>query len=123
MPTTAAIGRARRRLGPEPLNVLFDRVCRPVATPETVGAWYRRWRLVAVDGTVFDVPDTDANGESFGRPGSGRGQQRSAYPQVRVAALVECGRTRCSPPRLVPCRFMNGSWSRTSFLASSLGCC
>ncbi|WP_443078400.1 transposase [Streptomyces sp. NBC_01723] len=55
------------------------------------GAWYRRWRLVAVDGTVFDVPDTDANGSFFGRPGSGRGQQRSAYPQVRVTALVECG--------------------------------
>ncbi|MFI0914895.1 IS4 family transposase [Streptomyces abikoensis] len=29
--------------------------------------------------------------EFFGRPGSARGQQRSAYPQVRVAALVECG--------------------------------
>lgn len=91
VPTTAAIGRARRRLGAEPLMVLFGRVCRPVATPETTGAWYRRWRLVAVDGTVFDVPDTDANAEFFGRPGSGRGQQRSAYPQVRVAALVECG--------------------------------
>ncbi|MGW7056896.1 IS4 family transposase [Streptomyces sp. NPDC054888] len=91
VPTTAAIGRARRRLGPEPLKVLFDRVCRPVATPETAGAWYRRWRLVAVDGTVFDVPDTEANSMFFGRPGSGRGQQRSAYPQVRVAALVECG--------------------------------
>lgn len=91
VPTTAAIGRARRRLGPEPLKVLFGRVCRPVATVQTAGAWYRRWRLVAVDGTVFDVPDTDANSTFFGRPGSGRGQQRSAYPQVRVAALVECG--------------------------------
>jgi hypothetical protein len=91
VPTTAAIGRARRRLGPKPLRVLFERVCLPVAVPETAGAWYRQWRLVAVDGTVFDVPDTHANGEFFGRPGSGRGQQRSAYPQVRVAALVECG--------------------------------
>ncbi|MGW7201785.1 transposase domain-containing protein, partial [Streptomyces chryseus] len=61
VPTTAAIGRARRRLGPEPLMVLFDRVWRPVATPESAGAWYRGWRLVAVDGTVFDVPDTEAN--------------------------------------------------------------
>ncbi|MFB6989509.1 IS4 family transposase [Streptomyces sp. NPDC056304] len=51
----------------------------------------RRWRLVAVDGTVFDVPDTEANADFFGRPGSGRGQRRSSYPQVRVAALVECG--------------------------------
>ncbi|MFB8037746.1 IS4 family transposase, partial [Streptomyces sp. NPDC056004] len=91
VPTTAAIGRARRRLGPEPLKVLFARVCRPVAAPDTAGAWYRQWRLVAVDGTVFDVPDTGANSDFFGRPGSGRGQQRSAYPQVRVAALVECG--------------------------------
>ncbi|MFD7622717.1 IS4 family transposase [Streptomyces sp. NPDC059802] len=47
--------------------------------------------MVAVDGTVFDVPDTGANSGFFGRPGSGRGQQRGAYPQVRVAALVECG--------------------------------
>ncbi|MET8747154.1 IS4 family transposase [Streptomyces sp. NPDC004728] len=91
VPTAAAIGRARRRLGPEPLKVLFARVCRPVAAPDTAGAWYRRWRLVAVDGTVFDVPDTGANSDFFGRPGSVRGQQRSAYPQVRVAALVECG--------------------------------
>ncbi|MDQ1013262.1 hypothetical protein QFZ82_007747 [Streptomyces sp. V4I23] len=91
VPTTAAIGRARRRLGPEPLKVLFARVCRPVAVEGTAGAWYRRWRLVAVDGTVFDVPDTEANSVLFGRPGSGRGQQRSAYPQVRVAPLVECG--------------------------------
>ncbi|MFJ2591239.1 IS4 family transposase, partial [Streptomyces sp. NPDC087538] len=44
-----------------------------------------------MDGTVFDVPDTGASSDFFGRPGSGRGQQRSAYPQVRVAALVECG--------------------------------
>lgn len=91
VPTTAAIVRARRRLGPEPLIVLFARVCRPVAAEDTAGAWYRRWRLVAVDGTTFDVPDTEANSVFFGRPGSGRGQQRSAYPQVRVAALVECG--------------------------------
>ncbi|MFF8716352.1 transposase domain-containing protein, partial [Streptomyces sp. NPDC015184] len=91
VPTTAAIGRARRRLGPEPLKALFARVCQPVALQDTAGAWYRGWRLAAVDGTVFDVPDTGVNSAFFGRPGSGRGQQRSAYPQVRVAALVECG--------------------------------
>ncbi|MFG2776147.1 transposase domain-containing protein [Streptomyces sp. NPDC048350] len=52
VPTTVPIGRARRLPGPEPLNGLFDRACRPVAAPETAGAWYRRWRLVTVDGTV-----------------------------------------------------------------------
>lgn len=91
VPSTAAIGRARLRLGPEPLRALFARVCRPVATSETVGAWYRSWRLVAVDGTTFDLPDTQANDAFFGRPGSSRGQGRGAFPQARVAAVVECG--------------------------------
>ena len=71
--------------------MLFSRVCRPVAVEQTPGAWYRRWRMVAVDGTVFDVPDTAGNAEFFGRPGSSRGQGRGAYPQARVAALAECG--------------------------------
>lgn len=91
VPTTAAIGRARLRLGPEPLKALFTRVCRPVATETTAGAWYRSWRLVAVDGTTFDLPDTQANDAFFGRPGSSRGQCRGAFPQARVAAVVECG--------------------------------
>ncbi|MCZ4612437.1 IS4 family transposase, partial [Streptomyces sp. Lzd4kr] len=89
VPTTAAIGRARRRLGPEPLKALFGRVCRPVAVPETAGAWYRRWRLVAVDGTTLDLADTTANDDFFGRPGSGRGV--GAFPQARLLALAECG--------------------------------
>jgi hypothetical protein len=47
--------------------------------------------LVSVDGTTFDLPDTEANAAFFGRPGTGRGQGRSAYPQARAVALVECG--------------------------------
>jgi hypothetical protein len=89
VPTTAAIGRARRRLGAEPLKVLFARVCRPLAEPETAGAWYRRWHLVAVDGTTLDLADTEANDTHFGRPGSGRGT--GAFPQARVMGLAECG--------------------------------
>ncbi|MCX5233283.1 transposase domain-containing protein [Streptomyces sp. NBC_00233] len=71
---TAAIGRARRRLGPEPLVTLFDRVYRPVATPQTAGAWYRRWRLVAVllfDGGSLPVArQWGTADESLARPGS-----------------------------------------------------
>ncbi|WP_432068882.1 transposase domain-containing protein [Streptomyces sp. C10-9-1] len=51
VPTTAAISRARVKLGPEPLEALFAEVARPLATEETRGARYGRWRLVAVDGT------------------------------------------------------------------------
>ncbi|MFG3662597.1 IS4 family transposase [Streptomyces sp. NPDC047706] len=91
VPTTAAISRARARLGPEPLRALFARVCRPVASADTVGAWYRGRRLVAVDGTTLDVADTADNDAFFGRPGSGRGDKKSAFPQVRLVVLAECG--------------------------------
>src|SRR3954449_1347162 len=41
----SGISQARTRLGAEPLCRLHDRLVRPVATPATKGAWYRRGRL------------------------------------------------------------------------------
>jgi len=89
VPDKSSIARARARLGPAPLRALFMEVARPLATPATKGAWYRGWRLVALDGTSLDVPDTPANVAAFGRPTGGRGQ--GAFPQVRLVGLVECG--------------------------------
>jgi hypothetical protein len=90
VPTTGAIARARARLGAEPLRALFRVAVRPLATPATEAAWYRRWRLASLDGTTVDVADTLANAAAFGRPKTDRGEQ-SAFPQVRVMALAECG--------------------------------
>lgn len=90
LPSQVAITKARARLGPEPLALLFERACVPLATPATRGAFYRRWRLVSMDGTTVDVADTPANAEVFGRAGTGRGDG-SAFPQVRIVALAECG--------------------------------
>jgi hypothetical protein len=47
--------------------------------------------LVAIDGATLDVPDTAENEERFGRAGSGRGEGRGAFPQVRLVGLGECG--------------------------------
>lgn len=91
VPSTAAIWKARSRLGVEPMRELFTTVCTPVATQKTTGAFYRRWRLAAIDGTTFDVPDTKANVMAFGRPRSGRGEATVGYPQIRLVGLVECG--------------------------------
>jgi hypothetical protein len=92
VPSTAAIWKARSRLGVEPVKELFAAVCLPVADRDTCGAFYRDWRLTAVDGTTFDLPDTKANVEAFGRPPrSGRGEQNVGYPQIRMVGLVECG--------------------------------
>jgi hypothetical protein len=62
----------------------------PLAVPGTPGAFYRNWRLVSIDGTCIDVPDTPANAGVFGRAGTGGGEG-SAFPQLRVVALGECG--------------------------------
>lgn len=91
VPSKAALFQARRRLGSEPLRELFGRVARPLAEPETMGAFYRDWRLVSIDGTCLDVADTPANEQAFGRPGSGRGQGVGAFPQLRLVGLGECG--------------------------------
>jgi Insertion element 4 transposase N-terminal/Transposase DDE domain len=90
LPSQVAISKARTRLGPEPLAELFTRACVPLATPTTPGAFYRQWRLVSMDGTTIDVADTPANAGVFGRAGTGRGDG-SAFPQVRIVALGECG--------------------------------
>ncbi|WP_405104038.1 IS4 family transposase [Micromonospora sp. NBC_01412] len=89
VPTGSAISQARRRLGVAPVRELFDRAAVPVAGSGTKGAWLARRRLMAIDGTSFDVADTSANVERFGRMGSG--PAASAYPKVQVTAVVECG--------------------------------
>ena len=91
LPVKSALVQARARLGPEPLRALFAEAALPLATPDTQGAWYRGWRLVAVDGATLDVADTPANEAAFGRAKSGRGEGTGAFPQVRVVGLVECG--------------------------------
>ena len=55
LPTSSAIFQARRRLGSEPVGMLFGRVARPLATEETPGAWLAGRRMVAIDGTCLDL--------------------------------------------------------------------
>lgn len=90
VPSQPAISQARARLGVEPMAELFRRGCVPLASPATPGALYRGWRLVGMDGTTLDVADTAENAAELGRPGSARGEG-SAFPQLRLAALGECG--------------------------------
>jgi hypothetical protein len=89
-PSRSALCVARQRLGVEPVQRLFERTVRPLATPETPGAFYHGLRLVSVDGTLEDVPDTPANDAAFGRPTSGK-RGDGAFPQIRKLSLVEVG--------------------------------
>jgi len=85
----SAICRARTRLGPAPLKALYARIAAPFATPDTPGAWYGGRRLVSLDGTTIDLPDTPELVERFGRPPASRGQ--SGFPQLRLLTLAETG--------------------------------
>jgi hypothetical protein len=101
VPTSGAITQARARLGADALKLLFERVAAPMSSEGAVGSWWRGRRCMAIDGTVFDVPDTTENAAHFGRPGSGRGD--SAFPQARVVALAECGTHAIVAAEIGPC--------------------
>jgi hypothetical protein len=88
-PRRAALCLARQRLGIAPVRYLFEHTVRLLATPDTPGAFYQGFRLMALDGTTLLVPDSAANAHAFGRPSGGRGE--GAFPQVRKLSLVEVG--------------------------------
>lgn len=88
-PTSGGLTQARQRLGFEPLQMVFDQVARPVADVLTRGAFLGPWRLMSIDGFEWDVPDTAANADAFGR--SANSETRSAFPKARVVTISECG--------------------------------
>jgi len=83
--SNAAISQARSRLGAAVLRQLHDECVQPIATVATRGAWYRRWRLVSIDGSTLELADEKRNAAAYGRPGA------SAYPQLRFVSLLEAG--------------------------------
>jgi hypothetical protein len=102
VPTTSAITQARQRLGAEPMRVLFERAAVPCAQLGTRGAWLGSRRLMAIDGFVLDIPDTDSNHAEFGRSGSEK--QPAPFPQVRLVGLGECGTHAIVAARMGPWR-------------------
>jgi len=90
--TISASGLSGRRqeLGSQCLEALMCERCQVMAQPSSMpSAFYGRYRLMAIDGTVFNTPDTKANAAAFGRSSNQYGP--GAYPQVRCVLLAECG--------------------------------
>lgn len=86
----SSLCRARSRLGEDVLETLFQEVVGPLATSDTPGAWWRGLRLLALDGTQFDLPDSVSNGDTFDGP-STTGGLPFGFPQVRAVVLAEIG--------------------------------
>lgn len=99
--TASAISQRRGQLGARVMALLFRRVCQPLAQANTRGAFLFGLRLMALDGTKDDVPDTPENAQVFGRHGGSKGQ--SAYPKVRSVLLSECGTHATVDAVFAPC--------------------
>ena len=88
--SASALSGRRKALGSQGLQALLHECCRVLAQPQTMpGAFFGRYRLMAIDGTVFNTADTQANEAAFGRSSNHYG--KGAYPQVRCVLLAECG--------------------------------
>jgi hypothetical protein len=90
VPTAGAFCQRRQQLGVTPLRTLFARIAHPVAQPQTRAAFRFGLRLVAVDGTLENLPDSAANRCVFPylRPEE---DLRTPFPQARCVLLMECG--------------------------------
>jgi Insertion element 4 transposase N-terminal/Transposase DDE domain len=102
-PSKSSISEARQQIGPQVMSQLFHLVARPLATEQTPGAFLKGLRLMAVDGTAFDLPDTDANARVFGYPGTRAGTEAS-FPKARLVLLVEAGTHLITDALLSPYR-------------------
>jgi hypothetical protein len=85
-PTASAMTQARRRLGPGPLRELFFLL----RGPSPGGARWRGLLVVAIDGTIMSVADSEANLAVYSRHRGGA-NGASGYPMLRLLALVSCG--------------------------------
>lgn len=81
-----ALAPARRRVGSEPVEYLFDRTAQKWGHESADRDRWRGLALYGLDGTTLRVPDTVENLEAFGRSTTKRGQ--SAYPLVRLVVLM-----------------------------------
>ncbi|MBV6700219.1 IS4 family transposase [Kitasatospora aureofaciens] len=86
----SSLCRARARLGAEPLESLFRSIAGTLATPETPGAFWCGLRLLAIDGTQIDVPDSHSNATTFDGPCL-QDRTPTGFPQVRAVVLAEVG--------------------------------
>jgi hypothetical protein len=88
-PGRSTFTEARWRIGIAPFRLLYEMVVRLLAVFKTPHAYYRDMRLMALDGFVLDLADTEDLTRIFGKPKGGR--TPGAFPQARVLALCETG--------------------------------
>jgi hypothetical protein len=88
-PNISSMARGRGKLGPAPLKNIFLQVAGPTGADGAPGVFCCGLRIVSMDGSTADVPDSEANDAFFGRPSN---QARDgAFPQARWVVAAESG--------------------------------
>lgn len=91
IPTRSALCRGRQRLGTKAVVRLVMLAVMLQCQPGGLG-FYKEYRLMAFDGSVFTTPDTPANERAFGRPrGGSSSESQGGFPQVGKVSLLEVG--------------------------------
>jgi len=107
----------RSRIGAQPLADLVQRCCVPLAEEAPhPSAFYRGLRLVAFDGSTFELADDPQIEEAFGRPGGRQGP--AGYPQARCIVLAECATHAILGANLGP--YGSGEWALCQPLLATL---
>lgn len=68
---------------------VYRKIVQCLCSQDTPDSFYAGRRLVAVDGFVLNLPDSEENRRAFGRPKNGTSY--GAFPQTRIVALCEVG--------------------------------
>lgn len=71
VPLPGSFSKARTRLGPHPLELLFSKVTDPLTAPAAGGAQWHGLRATALRRTALEVSDSIANHSAFSTPRSG----------------------------------------------------
>ncbi|MEQ9586512.1 MAG: transposase domain-containing protein, partial [Parvibaculaceae bacterium] len=90
-PSRATLTSARKRLTADLIKQLYCSIVQLLARSSAKHpfAFYKGLRLMGIDGTLLDCPDTDSNREGFGR--TSNQTSHGAFPKVRVVSLCELG--------------------------------
>jgi len=84
----SALTQARQRLGEEPLEYVFTATGVEWAARSADAYRWRGLGLYAMDGSTIRVPDSPENWKAFGGQNGTKKRAGSAYPTVRVVALM-----------------------------------
>lgn len=101
-PSTAALTKARQRLGFEPMTAVLGTSMQRIGqgAREAPWAYFHGLRKLAIDGFTVNVVKTPDNVAEFGMPANDTGT--GPFPQVRIVALAETGTRSLQGVRVGP---------------------